>query len=315
MQIAMSMSASTVKLLREKALPKGDPLEVVRIAGLQAAKKTSELILLCHPLALTHLDVSVEVLDDGARIVTTARTTAGTGVEMEALTAASVAALTLYDMCKAVEKGSSLAMVRLARLYENGDAVPRDPARVAFWYGKAAEKGDRFSMISLGKMYEVGAGVERNLDRARQLYVQAVGNQDDNFADQARNLLANLNRAAIPAAPRNVSPPSQPNIVPQDNTPDPPRQPCPVGHGLEPADPHLPPGRMEQAREHFQRRGLAGAVRANVADHLAAFHGEIDPIDGGDDPCAAAQPPHLQTDGEVPAKPVSLDDGHEPVLR
>jgi cyclic pyranopterin phosphate synthase len=107
------MSPATVALVRKHTLPKGDPLEVARIAGIQAGKKTSELIPLCHPLALTHLDVSIEVTDDGARIETTARTTAGTGVEMEALTAASVAALTLYDMCKAVEKGISIGPVQL----------------------------------------------------------------------------------------------------------------------------------------------------------------------------------------------------------
>jgi cyclic pyranopterin phosphate synthase len=109
----VEMSPSTVKLLRDKAMPKGDPLEVARIAGVQAGKKTSELIPLCHPLPLTHLDISIEVLDSGARIESTALTKAETGVEMEALTAASVAALTIYDMCKAVEKGISIGPVRL----------------------------------------------------------------------------------------------------------------------------------------------------------------------------------------------------------
>ena len=109
----VEMSAETVKLLRERAMPKGDPLEVARIAGIQAGKKTSELIPLCHPLALTHLDISIEVTGSGARIVSTARTKAETGVEMEAMTAVSVAALTLYDMCKAVDKGISIGPVRL----------------------------------------------------------------------------------------------------------------------------------------------------------------------------------------------------------
>jgi cyclic pyranopterin monophosphate synthase len=109
----VEMSAATVKLLREQALPKGNPLEVARIAGIQAGKKTSELIPLCHPLPLTHLDVSIEVIDNGARIEAVARTKAETGVEMEAMTAASVTALTLYDMCKAVEKGISLGPIRL----------------------------------------------------------------------------------------------------------------------------------------------------------------------------------------------------------
>ena len=107
------MSVPTVKLLRENGLPKGNAIEVARIAGIQAGKKTSELIPLCHPLALTHLDVSIEVTDTGARIETIARTKAETGVEMEALTAATVAALTLYDMCKGVEKGILIGPVQL----------------------------------------------------------------------------------------------------------------------------------------------------------------------------------------------------------
>jgi cyclic pyranopterin phosphate synthase len=109
----VEMAPDTVRLLRERHLPKGDALEVARIAGIQAGKKTSELIPLCHPLALTHLDVSIEVTNCGARIESVARTKAETGVEMEALTAAAVAALTLYDMCKAVEKGISIGPIRL----------------------------------------------------------------------------------------------------------------------------------------------------------------------------------------------------------
>lgn len=84
--------------------PKGNPLEIARIAGISAAKRTSELIPLCHPLMLSHADVDVSVEADGVRIVSSATTTAQTGVEMEALTAASVAALTVYDMVKALDK-------------------------------------------------------------------------------------------------------------------------------------------------------------------------------------------------------------------
>lgn len=109
----VEMAGNTVELLRKQALPKGNPLEVARIAGIQAGKKTSELIPLCHPLALTHLDISIDVIDTGARLEAIARTKAETGVEMEAMTAVCVAALTLYDMCKAVEKGISLGPVRL----------------------------------------------------------------------------------------------------------------------------------------------------------------------------------------------------------
>ena len=85
--------------------PKGDPLEVARIAGVMAAKRTAELIPLCHPLPLSHVDVEVTVESKGVRIVSTAGTTAQTGVEMEAMTAAAVAALTVYDMTKALDKG------------------------------------------------------------------------------------------------------------------------------------------------------------------------------------------------------------------
>ncbi len=84
--------------------PKGDPLEVARIAGIMAAKKTSELIPMCHPLALSHVDVRAEVKSKGVQITSTVTTSGPTGVEMEALTAASVAALTVYDMTKALDK-------------------------------------------------------------------------------------------------------------------------------------------------------------------------------------------------------------------
>ena len=107
------MSPSTLKLLRSNALPKGNALETARIAGIQAAKKTSDLIPLCHPLPLTHVDVSITIVRGGVRLESTASTKAETGVEMEALAAAAIAALTLYDMCKAVEKGISIEKVRL----------------------------------------------------------------------------------------------------------------------------------------------------------------------------------------------------------
>lgn len=93
--------------------PKGDPLEVARIAGIVAAKKTSELIPMCHPLMLSHVDVEVKVEARGVRIETSVTTTGQTGVEMEALTAASVAALTVYDMTKALDKGIEISDVYL----------------------------------------------------------------------------------------------------------------------------------------------------------------------------------------------------------
>lgn len=93
--------------------PKGDPLEVARIAGIQAAKRTAELIPMCHPLPLTHADVDVRVEARGVRIESSVSTTAPTGVEMEALTAAAVAALTVYDMTKALDKSITIEKVQL----------------------------------------------------------------------------------------------------------------------------------------------------------------------------------------------------------
>jgi cyclic pyranopterin phosphate synthase len=107
------MSPETVSLLRERALPKGDALNTARIAGIMAAKRTPDLIPLCHGLNLTAVDVEFEVGEDEIDIVATARASDRTGVEMEALTAVSVAALTVYDMCKAVDKGMVIEEVRL----------------------------------------------------------------------------------------------------------------------------------------------------------------------------------------------------------
>jgi cyclic pyranopterin phosphate synthase len=95
------------------ANPKGNPLEVARFAGIQAAKRTSELIPMCHPLALTHVDVQAEIVEGGVRITATAATVGPTGVEMEALTAAAVAALTVYDMTKALDKAIVIRNVQL----------------------------------------------------------------------------------------------------------------------------------------------------------------------------------------------------------
>lgn len=94
--------------------PKGNPLEVARFAGIQAAKKTADLIPMCHPLPLSFVDVDAQVVSGGVRIRATAATVAGTGVEMEAMTAASIAALTIYDMTKALDKGITIHEIRLA---------------------------------------------------------------------------------------------------------------------------------------------------------------------------------------------------------
>ncbi len=93
--------------------PKGDPLEVARLAGIMAAKRTAELIPMCHPLPLSHVDVRMRLCENGVAITSKVTTTAVTGVEMEALVAASVAALSVYDMCKALDKGIEIQQVRL----------------------------------------------------------------------------------------------------------------------------------------------------------------------------------------------------------
>jgi cyclic pyranopterin phosphate synthase len=107
------MAPATVAAIRASQTPKGDPLETSRLAGIMAAKRTSELIPLCHPLPLSHVDVQLELRDEGVAIIATARTESKTGVEMEALTAASVAALTIYDMCKAVDRSMAITDIRL----------------------------------------------------------------------------------------------------------------------------------------------------------------------------------------------------------
>lgn len=109
----LACAPQTIALLRARALPKGDVLTVAKLAGIQAAKATAQLIPLCHPLALSHIDVEFAVGDDGIGIRATARLTGKTGVEMEALTAVAVAALTLYDMCKAVDKSMSIGGIRV----------------------------------------------------------------------------------------------------------------------------------------------------------------------------------------------------------
>jgi cyclic pyranopterin phosphate synthase len=98
---------------RLRALPKGDALATAQVAGIMAAKRTAELVPLCHPLPLSHVDVTLDVLEEGVEIAATAETTAQTGVEMEALTAAAVAALTVYDMAKAVDSQLVISEVRL----------------------------------------------------------------------------------------------------------------------------------------------------------------------------------------------------------
>lgn len=109
------MKKSTVASIRRIKNPKGNPLEIARIAGITAAKRTAELIPLCHPLALTHIDVSAKLCQNGIELTSEATTTGPTGVEMEALVAASVAALTIYDMCKAIERGMEITQLHVMK--------------------------------------------------------------------------------------------------------------------------------------------------------------------------------------------------------
>jgi cyclic pyranopterin monophosphate synthase len=107
------LSAETMRLIRENLIKKGDVLTIAEIAGIQAAKRTPELIPLCHPLLINAIDVRATLLADGAEVVATARCTGRTGVEMEALTAVSVGLLTIYDMCKAVDNTMVISEIQL----------------------------------------------------------------------------------------------------------------------------------------------------------------------------------------------------------
>jgi cyclic pyranopterin monophosphate synthase len=107
------LSGVTVATLRQRTNPKGDPLEIARIAGILAAKRTSELIPLCHQINLSKVNVTADLVEDGVKLTAESVTNARTGVEMEALTAVTVAALTIYDMCKAVQRDISITDIRL----------------------------------------------------------------------------------------------------------------------------------------------------------------------------------------------------------
>ena len=109
--VLVSMNARTLRMLGVN--PKGDALEIARVAGIAGAKRTAELIPLCHPLLLSHIDVKAELCKNGVLITSSIRSRGPTGVEMEALTAAAVAALTVYDMCKALDRGIEITQLRL----------------------------------------------------------------------------------------------------------------------------------------------------------------------------------------------------------
>jgi cyclic pyranopterin phosphate synthase len=125
------MQRATVKALRRLKSPKGNPLEIARIAGITAAKRTAELIPLCHPIALTHVDVSAKLCQNGIEITAEATATGPTGVEMEALVAASVAALTIYDMCKALERGMEITDLYLVKKFGGRSGLYQRPGKRA----------------------------------------------------------------------------------------------------------------------------------------------------------------------------------------
>ncbi len=120
------VSAQVHNLVQQSGLPKGNPFEVARMAGIQAAKQTSQLIPLCHPLALDWVEVKIELLEKAFRIRSEVLCRWSTGVEMEALVAVSVAALTLYDMCKAVDSQMSIGEIRLVEKSKSGAPAARD---------------------------------------------------------------------------------------------------------------------------------------------------------------------------------------------
>jgi cyclic pyranopterin phosphate synthase len=125
------MRRATVVSLRRLKSPKGNPLEIARIAGIAAAKRTADLIPLCHPLALTHVDVSAKLCQNGIEITSQATATGPTGVEMEALVAASVAALTIYDMCKALERGMEVTELYVVKKSGGRSGVYERPGKRA----------------------------------------------------------------------------------------------------------------------------------------------------------------------------------------
>jgi len=114
-QAFVKMKPAVVRAVRRLKNPKGNPLEVARIAGIAAAKRTSEWIPLCHPLPLAHIDVTARLCQNGVELRSSVTTTAQTGVEMEALVAVAAAALTVYDMCKAIDKGMEITDIVLAK--------------------------------------------------------------------------------------------------------------------------------------------------------------------------------------------------------
>ncbi len=128
--VLVKMNPRTLRALKRN--PKGDPLEIARVAGIAAAKRTPELIPLCHPLLLSHIDVQAQLCKNGVEISSIVRSTGPTGVEMEALTAAAVAALTVYDMCKALDRGVRITQLRLLEKSGGKSGTYRAPGFKAY---------------------------------------------------------------------------------------------------------------------------------------------------------------------------------------
>ncbi len=125
----IALSSAALRKIKRLEAPKGDPLTVARIAGITAAKRTAELIPMCHPLQLTHVDVVSEICQNGIRVVATVRCHGRTGVEMEALTAVTVAALTVYDMCKSMDRNAEIRDIHvLEKTGGKSGAYRRTPA-------------------------------------------------------------------------------------------------------------------------------------------------------------------------------------------
>jgi len=134
-EVLVKMKPRTLRELRSN--PKGNPLEIARVAGIAGAKRTAELIPLCHPLLLSHIDVQAEICQNGILITSAIRSTGPTGVEMEALTAAAVAALTVYDMCKALDRGIEITGLRLLEKTGGKTGSYRASSRLAGRPGRA----------------------------------------------------------------------------------------------------------------------------------------------------------------------------------
>jgi cyclic pyranopterin phosphate synthase len=179
------LQASTLALIREGLLKKGDVLGVAQIAGILGAKKTAELIPLCHPVVMNHIAVEVELADDlpGVRITATARATGKTGVEMEALTAVSVAALTVYDMVKAVEKNARIENIRLVEKHGglSGDVHHERPDQSYSAFFRLFERASGYDQHDPGNSTGGAGGRPEGCASGKVPYPGRCGREYDHF--------------------------------------------------------------------------------------------------------------------------------------